>query len=146
MGLIAISLLGLISTSLTGCAGPHKDPIINLVKPYRINIVQGNVVSKETVAKLRVGLTMDQVRLLLGTPLLTDLFHKDRWDYVFYFKRGADSQVQQRTVTVFFKDNLLTSWEGADNLPSEEELIQEIDGQRRDQKSKSPSADKKTGS
>lgn len=101
------------------------------ITPYRITVVQGNFVSAEAASKLRVGMSREEVGSILGTPLLTDLFHTDRWDYVFYFKRGSTSVVQQRDLIVNFVGDRVASWTGADDLPSEYELIAEIDGDRK---------------
>ncbi|PPB83417.1 MULTISPECIES: outer membrane protein assembly factor BamE [Mycetohabitans] len=105
--------------------------IARSITPYRITVVQGNFVSAEAASRLRVGMSRDEVRSVLGTPLLTDLFHADRWDYVFYFKRGSTSIVQQRDLVVNFVGDRVASWIGADDLPSEYELIAEIDGDRK---------------
>ncbi|MCF2132879.1 MULTISPECIES: outer membrane protein assembly factor BamE [Mycetohabitans] len=105
--------------------------IARSITPYRITVVQGNFVSAEAASRLRVGMSRDEVRSVLGTPLLTDLFHADRWDYVFYFKRGSTSVVQQRDLVVNFVGDHVASWTGADDLPSEYELIAEIDGDRK---------------
>jgi outer membrane protein assembly factor BamE len=67
--------------------------------------------------------------------LLTDMFHNDRWDYLFYFKRGATEVVQQRELIVYFDGDKLVRWTGAENLPSELELLAEIDGDKRSAKS-----------
>jgi len=74
----------------------------SIVTPYRIDVQQGNVVSQEMVAQLKPGLTRDQVRFVLGTPLLTDIFHKDRWDYVYRLQKGKTGEVEQRRLSVFF--------------------------------------------
>lgn len=103
--------------------------VANAITPYRINIVQGNFVSREAAAQLREGMTRDQVKFLLGTPLLTDVFHANRWDYVFSFRRGNTPVVQQRSYTVFFDGDKLVKF-GGDELPSEYELIAEIDGMK----------------
>lgn len=103
--------------------------VANAITPYRINIVQGNFVSREAVSQLREGMTRDQVKFLLGTPLLTDVFHANRWDYVFSFRRGSTPVVQQRRYTVFFDGDRLVKF-GGDELPSEYELIAEIDGMK----------------
>ncbi|HEX7155742.1 MAG TPA: outer membrane protein assembly factor BamE, partial [Burkholderiaceae bacterium] len=55
--------------------------------PYRPDVQQGNIITKDMVDQLRPGMTRDQVRFMLGTPLLTDMFHQDRWDYTYYLKR-----------------------------------------------------------
>jgi len=107
--------------------------VADAITPYRINIVQGNFVSREAVSQLREGMTRDQVRFLLGTPLLTDVFHADRWDYYFSFRRGSTPVVQSRQFTVFFEGDKLVKWVG-NELPSEYELIAEIDGMKAAQK------------
>ncbi|MDR3396894.1 MAG: outer membrane protein assembly factor BamE [Pandoraea sp.] len=118
--------------ALAGCSTYDSvtDKVIGVVTPYRINIVQGNFVSKEAYDQLKAGMTRDQVRQLLGTPLLTDIFHADRWDYVFYFKRGNTAVVQERHLKVYFAGDTLSRWEGGENLPTEYQLVQEIDGQK----------------
>lgn len=103
--------------------------VAEAITPYRINIVQGNFVSREAASQLREGMTRDQVRFLLGTPLLQDVFHANRWDYYFSFRRGSTPVVQSRKFTVFFDGDTLTKWQG-DELPSEYELIAEIDGMK----------------
>ena len=84
--------------ALAGCAPP------NIIRPYRINIQQGNYVSQDMVAQLRPGMTKEQVRYLLGTPLITDIFHADRWDYVYYYEK-AYSKPEERKITVLFDKN-----------------------------------------
>lgn len=88
------------------------------IQPYRPDVQQGNVVTREMVEQLRPGMTRDQVRFLLGTPLVASLFHQDRWDYVYYLKRGKGTETQQRKLTVLFKDNRLESFT-ADEMPPE---------------------------
>ncbi|WP_246177898.1 outer membrane protein assembly factor BamE [Pandoraea horticolens] len=118
--------------ALAGCSTYDSvtDKVIGVVTPYRINIVQGNFVSKEAYDQLKAGMNRDQVRQLLGTPLLTDIFHANRWDYVFYFKRGNASVVQERHLKLYFEGDTLARWEGGENLPTEYQLVQEIDGQK----------------
>lgn len=103
-----------------------------LVTPYRIDILQGNVVTREQAKALQPGLTRDQVRGLLGSPLLTSVFHADRWDYVFTFKRQGQA-AQQRRLTVFFKGDVLERHE-ADELPSESEFVSSLDSRRKAEK------------
>ncbi|AOJ67703.1 MULTISPECIES: outer membrane protein assembly factor BamE [Burkholderia] len=114
--------------------------IAQSITPYRITVVQGNFVSQEKASQLQVGMSRDQVRALLGTPLLTDMFHADRWDYIFYFKRGSTSVVQQRDLVVNFSGDRVASWTGADNLPSELDLLADIDGDRRGKKASKAAA------
>ncbi|CAM2149482.1 outer membrane protein assembly factor BamE [Pararobbsia alpina] len=102
--------------------------VIDRITPYHLTIEQGNFVSAETAAQLQKGMTRDQVKTLLGTPLLTDMFHQDRWDYVFSFRRGPREIVQQRDLVVIFNGDTLDHWSGAEDLPSEQELLAAIDG------------------
>ncbi|MCC2868809.1 MAG: outer membrane protein assembly factor BamE [Candidatus Accumulibacter phosphatis] len=73
-----------------------------IVNEYRIDVQQGNVLSQEMVSQLRPGLTKDQVRFILGTPVLTDMFHANRWDYFYWLKKGNSGEVETRRFTVFF--------------------------------------------
>jgi len=90
--------------ALVGCG-----PIV-----YRIEVQQGNFISQEAVAQLKPGMTKDQVRFALGTPLVSDIFHGDRWDYVYTRKRERSTQVtEERRLTVYFdKNGLLERVEG----------------------------------
>jgi outer membrane protein assembly factor BamE len=97
-----------------------------IFSPYRPDIQQGNFVSQEMLNQLKVGQTRDQVRFLLGTPMLTDVFHADRWDFPFYLARGNGELTTSR-VTVFFKDDVVERFEGG-NLPTEREYIARIAG------------------
>jgi outer membrane protein assembly factor BamE len=80
--------------------------------PYRIEIQQGNYVTQEMVAQLKPGLTRDQVRFVLGTPLVSDLFHEGRWDYVFMRQRPSSSEIEYRRIAVFFEDGRLKRVDG----------------------------------
>lgn len=75
---------------------------------YRINIQQGNYLDPAALEQLQVGMTRSQVRYLLGTPMVPDAFDKDRWDYLFYFKRGRLHDPEQRQVTVYFEEDKVT--------------------------------------
>ncbi|MCA7972750.1 outer membrane protein assembly factor BamE [Burkholderia sp. AU39826] len=131
--------------ALAGCSSYDSvtQRIAQSITPYRITVVQGNFVSQEKAAQLQVGMTREQVRALLGTPLLADMFHADRWDYLFYFKRGSTSIVQQRDLVINFSGDRVASWTGADNLPSELDLLADIDGDRGGKKAKAAAAAKK---
>ncbi len=125
------SALGATLATLSACGSVDtaSNRLVNLVRPYKIDIVQGNFVSSEQAAALKEGMSRGQVKNILGTPLLTDIFHADRWDYVFTFKRqGAEPQA--RKVTVFFKDDLLARVE-ADALPTEAEFVASLDSGRK---------------
>lgn len=95
--------------------------------PYRPDIQQGNFVSEEMLAQLKVGMTRDQVRFILGTSLLTDIFHADRWDYPFRLARGNGETTTSRVVVFFDKDGKVARFEGG-NLPTEKEYIDRIAG------------------
>ncbi|RQR39086.1 MULTISPECIES: outer membrane protein assembly factor BamE [unclassified Burkholderia] len=131
--------------ALAGCSSYDSvtQRIAQSITPYRITVVQGNFVSQEKAAQLQAGMTREQVRALLGTPLLSDMFHADRWDYLFYFKRGSTSVVQQRDLVLTFSGDRLASWSGAENLPSELDLLADIDGDRGGKKAKAAAAAKK---
>ncbi|HSD74116.1 MAG TPA: outer membrane protein assembly factor BamE [Steroidobacteraceae bacterium] len=78
---------------------------------YRINIQQGNYLDPAALEQLQVGMTRSQVRYLLGTPMVPDAFDKDRWDYLFYFKRGRLRDPEERKITVYFEDDKVTRFE-----------------------------------
>ena len=129
-----LSLLALALATLAGCGSMNSAStrIASVVTPYRMDIVQGNFVSKEQAAAVKPGMSRAQVRDILGTPLLTSLFHADRWEYVFTFKRqGVESQA--RTVTVFFKGDALERLQ-ADDLPTEAEFVASLNAARRSAK------------
>ncbi|CAH2912643.1 MAG: Outer membrane beta-barrel assembly protein BamE [uncultured Paraburkholderia sp.] len=136
--LIAVAAVAI----LAGCSTYDSvtQRIAQSITPYRITVVQGNFVSKEAAAQMQVGMSRAQVRQLLGTPLLTDMFHADRWDYVFYFKRGSTNVVQQRDFVVMFAGDRVASWSGGGDLPSNLELLAEIDGDKRGKKAAVPVA------
>lgn len=98
--------------SLVALAGCSSTPdFASLVTPYRIDVRQGNFVTPQMVAQLKPGQTRDQVRFILGTPLVTDPFHADRWDYVYRFQPGH-GEVRQRRLAVYFTDGKLTRFDG----------------------------------
>lgn len=109
----------------TGPTGIQR--FLGILSPYRIDIQQGNFVSREMVAQLKEGMqrpegmTREQVRFVLGTPLLTDIFHADRWDYVFRLKKRSGEVIASH-VTVFFKNNRLVNIDGG-VLPTEQEYL-----------------------
>ena len=95
------------------------------IQPYRIEIVQGNVVTQEQLAVLRPGVTRNQVREVLGSPLITSVFHGERWDYAFAIRRKGTPPLQ-RHVSVYFEGDRMTRVE-ADELPTEAEFTARID-------------------
>lgn len=137
-----ISALLVSLVLLAGCAS--KNPLIDepatsvasadsgnrflgILTPYRVDVQQGNFVSREMLEQLqeamrrKEGVTPEQVRFVLGTPLLTDVFHADRWDYVFRLQKG-NGEVLSSRVTVFFADGRVARVEGGD-LPTEAEYL-----------------------
>lgn len=102
----------------------QKKKLFGVLPIYRPDTQQGNFISKEQVAQLKVGMTPEQVRFLLGTPLLNDAFHAERWDYPFLLKRG-DGTVTSSHVVVNFKEGRVASFEGTD-LPDEKEYLRLI--------------------
>lgn len=120
----AFRVLGLSSVLALAACGSFDSAshqVAGLVTPYKMEIVQGNFVSKEQVALLKPGMGRQQVRDILGTPLVTSLFHADRWEYVFTLKRPK-TEVQTRKLTVFFSGDAFDRAEG-DEMPSESEFV-----------------------
>lgn len=72
---------------------------------HKINVIQGNFLDDEVIAKLNEGMTRQQVRFVLGDPVLEDSFSKDTWEYVYYVKIGRNRDVRQERLTVHFSDN-----------------------------------------
>ena len=121
---VAVLLAGF---ALGGCQSlQSSDNFLGVLTPYRVEVVQGNVITSEQVAMARPGLTRAQVRDVMGSPLLADPFHADRWDYVFTIRRqGAEPQL--RRIVVRFQNDVLASVEGGADLPSEREFVASID-------------------
>ncbi len=101
---------------------------ISKLTPYKVDVQQGNFVSSEMLSKLKPGMTKEQVRFVLGTPLLTDMFHANRWDYLFRLQKPNGALTTNR-VTVFFKDNLVDRIVN-DNLPDEAQYLSNIAGDK----------------
>lgn len=99
---------------------------MGIFSPYKLDIQQGNFVSQEMAAKLKEGMTKEQVRFLLGVPLLTDMFHDGRWDYLFRLQK-ASGELSTNRLTVFFKDGRVARFEST-SLPGEVEYISNITG------------------
>jgi outer membrane protein assembly factor BamE len=98
-------------------------PRIPGVTPYRMEVQQGNFVSQEMMSQLKSGMSKEQVRLALGTPLLADAFHADRWDYV-YWREAPDGKRESRKLVVFFTDGKLLRVDG-DIVPAKEQPAKE---------------------
>lgn len=80
--------------------------------PHRMEIQQGNFITQEMVIQLKPGMTRDQVRFALGTPLIADLFHGDRWDYIFVRQRANSHEIERRRISVIFEADRLARIEG----------------------------------
>lgn len=74
----------------------------SFINEYKIDIQQGNVLNQDMVAQLKPGQTRDQVRFLLGTPMIADIFHQQRWDYVYSYRNGQTGRTESRKFAVFF--------------------------------------------
>lgn len=79
---------------------------------YKVEVQQGNVVTQEMIGKLKPGMTRSQVRFVLGTPLVIDGFHPDRWDYYYYLRRSNEDTGETQRLTVIFKNDTLVSVQG----------------------------------
>ncbi|AXA68952.1 outer membrane protein assembly factor BamE [Pseudomonas oryzihabitans] len=116
--LTGLSLMGL--AMLAGCSLPGV---------YKIDIQQGNVVTQDMIDQLRPGMTRQQVRFIMGSPLIQDTFHPNRWDYLYSLQAAGGQRKQERVSLVFNGDNQLSSLAG-DFLPgtSREQQIMGTDG------------------
>lgn len=120
---LPLGLLLVASAALAGCSTVTEATrkAASAIVPYKIEIVQGNFVSKEQAEALKPGMSRAQVREILGTPLLQSVFHSDRWDYVFTMKRPG-TEPQARQLTVYFNGDTMDRAEG-DTMPSESEFV-----------------------
>ena len=117
----------LIAATLAGCSALQRsDGFLGVITPYRVDIVQGNVITREQAAAVKAGMSRAQVRDVLGSPLLTDPFHVDRWDYVFTIRRQG-SKPQERHVVAYFQGESLDRLETGGELPAEQEFVASID-------------------
>lgn len=123
---VRAAAFGCAALALSGCSSiANKDKVLGFVTPYKVEVVQGNVITSEQAALIKPGQTRAQVRDILGSPLLTDVFHADRWDYIFTIRRQG-AQPQRRQVTVLFEGDSLKSID-APELPAEREFVESID-------------------
>ena len=100
---ILLMLLCTVSITLSGCG--------IIPGGYKIDVQQGNVVTQDMVDQLRPGMTQRQVRFIMGTPLIQDTFHPERWDYLYSLKSGRSDRVQER-ISLNFDDNRLVGLSG----------------------------------
>ncbi len=107
---ISVTSPVLIAAALAS-AGCSNVPMLPTLKPYRIDVQQGNYITQDMLVKLKPGMSRSQVRFALGTPLIVDPFRNDRWDY-FYMLHKAGALAERRVVTVVFKGDDLLRIEG----------------------------------
>jgi len=133
-GALAPSLLLAAAAGLAGCQylpslptpDWSADRFLGVVTPYKIEVVQGNVITSEQAEAIKPGMNRAQVRDVLGSPLLADVFHAERWDYVFTIRRqGAEPQA--RRVVVHFAGDLFERIDTGGPLPTEREFVASID-------------------
>jgi len=92
--LLLVCLLGTFVATNSGCV-------------YEVDVQQGNKLEPKDIESIEVGMTRSQVRFLLGTPVVTDVFHDDRWDYIYYFRAGRSRKPERRWLIVWFDDNVV---------------------------------------
>ncbi len=132
---LLIYTFSIVILLISGC---NKDKIPGV---YRIDIQQGNEVTQEMLNQLKPQMTKSQVSYIMGTPLLIDTFHPDRWDYIYSFHPGNGSR-EQRRITVYFDNDKLSYIEGDTRIVPREDIVQ-ID--RTDKNVVVPLSEKKTG-
>ena len=101
----------LIASVLSGCGSVDRVPFI-----HRVDVQQGNVITQEMVDQLKPGMSKRQARFTLGSPMVADLFHQDRWDYVYRMTPGK-GDIEQKRITLYFRDDALVRIDG-DYRPS----------------------------
>lgn len=127
MACAAVGAIALLAAG--GCSSWFPEPttargIVAFFAPYRADIVQGNVVTQEQLAQVKPGMTRVQVRDILGTPLLADPFHAQRWDYVFTMVRQGFAPIQ-RKFTVTFENDAVQKVDTPE-LPTEQQFVTDI--------------------
>jgi len=90
----AVALIAILTGLPAGCV-------------YQINVQQGNKLEPKDVESLKVGMTRNQVRFLLGTPMVSDVFHDERWDYFYYFRAGRSKNPERRWLIVWFDGDVV---------------------------------------
>ena len=129
---LSLALAG--AAAVTGCQylpslptpSGSADRFLGVITPYKVEVVQGNVITSEQADAIKPGMSRAQVRDVLGTPLVADVFHANRWDYVFTIRRQGTAP-QARSVVVWFDGDVLKSVDTGGPLPSEREFVASID-------------------
>jgi len=119
--LVILNVAALLTAALLagGCARDKKqrDPygsdsvLSSLPFVYKMTVQQGNIITEPMVSRIELGMNREQVRYVLGTPLLTDMFHTNRWDYIYTIRRGHNPMETKR-LTLWFEDDQLASIDG----------------------------------
>ncbi len=94
--IVTVSILAVAGLWLSGCI-------------YRIDIQQGNLLEESVIDQVEVGMTRSQVQFLLGSPMVEDSFHRNRWDYTYYFQRGRSQDIERRWFIVYFENDRVSS-------------------------------------
>ncbi len=126
---LALALAACATAGACGSVDGLSNRLVGSITPYKVEVVQGNFVSREQAEALKPGMSRQQVRMILGTPLVASVFHADRWDYVFTLKRQGVPP-QERKLAVFFKGDRLDHFEG-DDMPSEAEFVATLDAKHK---------------
>lgn len=123
-----------LCAALSGCSSFDGASVrfADLTTPYKVEVVQGNFVASEQAQLLKAGMSRAQVRDLLGTPMITSVFHEGRWDYAFSLQRKG-IQTQSRRLTVYFKGDVVERFD-SDPLPTEAEFVASLDAGRKEVK------------
>ena len=124
----ALACIAASSPWLAGCStvsNTMSSAITSVITPYKVEIVQGNVITKEQIALIKPGRSRNEVRDALGSPLVADPFHAARWDYVFLLRRPG-TEPQQRAVVITFDGDVVKTVEAPDDLPGERDFIASI--------------------
>lgn len=114
----------------TGVQTTQQKRLFGIFSPYKIDVQQGNFISQEQLSQLKTGMTPEQVHFVLGTPLLNDVFHANRWDYVFRMQKGSGEVISSR-IAVHFQDNRVARID-AGSLPTEQDYLSLIAGSKPD--------------
>jgi outer membrane protein assembly factor BamE len=113
-----VPLLLLVALLAAGCGSTDRSRS-GFLEPYKFSIPQGNYLNQQMLDQVRQGMSREQVRLTIGSPLVTDIFHPDRWDYVFRFQY-PNGDAELRRVTIQFQDDRVASVK-ADALPQRDD-------------------------
>ncbi len=126
--ILTCAVVGLTACqSVTKFNEDSKSKLGKVLKPYRSDLVQGNFISKDQIDRLKIGMTYEEVFVLLGTPLHINVMRQNRVDYIAIYRKGDDKDFYKRVVTIHF-ENLKLAKINSDDLATEYELIGEIDG------------------